>query len=531
MTDRSPKSAQPLYRLCGIASVLFLVYAVLLSVYSVAGFPASQHTSSSWPWLGNKPVGEDGFYMLTVADNIATTHHITYNYGKVATGIQPLSTFIFAGVSWLVHLVHGGTWALIRAMILEGAILFVCFAWVMAFLVAGMAPRNQYGLVFAIAFFLTICDYDLFRLFTYGLETGIYLCLIVACFWLSIQITRAGTASWKNIGLLGILGGFAGLARIDFGVPFAILLIFLLYKRIASFVQTLVAGLVALAITSPWFLFVHSASGSWMPSSGHAESRLFTSQDSPRLFAMAKALLVHTFPWIYSRLPAKEITLLGAASLLLMAFLLYRAKDTRAWLIARGGYFAIFAPWVVGIVFFVVIYAALFSVRTFYVRYISFLFILALPVVALVLAEQPKIAARPAWVITPLIAFFAFYCFTTLHRGYLGNNWLIDAGYIHQYYPNAHVASFQSGTIGYFDRNVENLDGKLNSGALKAITEHRMDSYIDEEKIDVLVEWPSYITDILPTAYIEQKWTPCPHPLPASGAICLVRKTYSPAIP
>jgi hypothetical protein len=523
--DASLQSTRTAFKLCRIATAVFLAYACLLSIYSVAGFPTSQQTHSFWPWLGNKPVGEDGFYMLTVADNIATTHQITYNYGRAATGIQPLSTIVFAGIAWVVHLFNHGSWMLIRAMIVEGSVLFVCFSWMMAYVVARLGPASRFGTIFTIAFFLTLCDFDLFRLFTYGLETGIYLLLILACFWLTWNITQSGRSSWKDVFLLGITGGFAGLARIDFGIIFAILLVFFLIKRISTLVQTAASGLIALVITSPWFLFVHSVSGSWLPTSGKAESRIINVHDWWRLLTMAKALLVHVCPWIYSNLPLSVVLFLGIISLLLMAFLISRAVETRAWLTDRRGYFVRTAPWIIAIVCFATIYTTLFAVVTFYVRYTSFLFILAVPIIALVLAEQPRVVARPALVIVPLVAFFTFYCGSTLHTGNIGNNWLIDAGYIRQYYPTAHVAAFQSGTIGYFDRNVDNLDGKLNLGALEALLHHRMDSFIDQENIEVLVEWPSYIHEILPADYVERNWQPCPRPLPETLAICLVRKS------
>jgi hypothetical protein len=152
---------RPAYKLCAVATAIFLAYAVLLSVYSIAGFPVALHTPVRWPWLGNKPVGEDGFYMLTVADYIAQSGHIVYNYGHPTTGIQPLSTFLFAGIAWLVHRMHGGDWALIRAMILEGSVLFASFAWGMGSLVASLGQQSRRPLIFTLAFSLhcstTIC--------------------------------------------------------------------------------------------------------------------------------------------------------------------------------------------------------------------------------------------------------------------------------------------------------------------------------------------------------------------------------------
>lgn len=57
-------------------TVILLVYVGLLAAFSRSGFPTSMVSSSHWPSLIDKPVGEDGYYMLTVSDNIATRGHI-----------------------------------------------------------------------------------------------------------------------------------------------------------------------------------------------------------------------------------------------------------------------------------------------------------------------------------------------------------------------------------------------------------------------------------------------------------------------
>ncbi|HEV2646258.1 MAG TPA: hypothetical protein VGU46_07845 [Acidobacteriaceae bacterium] len=500
-----------------------LAYAVLLSIYSIPGFPTAPQTSVHWPWLGNKPVSEDGFYMLTVADNIARTGHIVYNYGRPATGIQPLSTFVFAGIAWLVHRMHASEWTFIRAMILEGTALFVCFAWGVGFFVASLAPQNKRKLAFTFAFFLTLFDYDLFRLFTYGLETGIYLCLQAACLCISLRMMQQGKSSWRQVLLLGILGGAAGLARIDFGILFAILLLWMLIRRVLRPLQMLTCGSLALIITAPWFLFVRSVSGSWLPSSGHAESRLMSATDFSRIGSMTNSVSVHLFPWIYSHLPRQACLALTVVSLAGIAALLLRAPQTRtAWL---RRYLADIAPWIAGALSLVAIYLLGFAATMFYPRYISLIFLLAVPITALLFAEQPGIAARPALVLGPISLLFVFYCYSTLHTGLVGNNLLIDAGYIRQYYPDAHVASFQSGTIGFFDRNVENLDGKLNDDALKAIAEHRMGDYLDRAGINVLVEWPGYISENFSPEYIARVWQPCPQPMYPGGGVCLIRRS------
>lgn len=254
--------------LCLVASMLMLVYSCLLAGKSEAGFPVSHTTHTRWPWLGDKPVGEDGFYMLTVADNLAVTHHLVYNYDMPATGIQPLATLLFAGIAVVVHRLGGDRWTLIRAIIVFGSILLVVFSWMMAFLAASLAPESRRQLVFGLAFFLVLFDFTAFRLFTFGLETGVYLCSLAVCMLIWRRLVATPRARWRDILLFGFAAGIAGLSRIDFGLLFVVLLSFLLIKRIAGLLQVLTAGLIALVMVSPWFVFVHKVSGDWLPSSG-----------------------------------------------------------------------------------------------------------------------------------------------------------------------------------------------------------------------------------------------------------------------
>jgi hypothetical protein len=76
-------------------TVVIVSYSLLLSMGSIADFPSAMKSDSFFPYLSDKPIGEDGFYMLTVAWNLALGKGISYNMGIATTGIQPLSTFIF----------------------------------------------------------------------------------------------------------------------------------------------------------------------------------------------------------------------------------------------------------------------------------------------------------------------------------------------------------------------------------------------------------------------------------------------------
>ncbi len=507
---------------CIIATIVFIVYAALLSCKSVAGFPVSHFTHNHWPWLGDKPLGEDGFYMLTVSDNLVTMHKLVYDYGRPATGIQPLIVIVFSGISWCIHALHLDRWIYIRVLLFFNSALFVFFCWQVAYIAKLVSPPSRRSLVFLLAFFLAICDFTLFRLFTYGLETGLYLCCIAVAYRCSIKIATANKASWGNAITLGVTGGVAGLARIDFGIIFAIVLAFLLIRRSMSLIRMLVCGLVALLIVSPWLIFVHAVSGSWIPSSGHAESRLITFESLGRIATMSYAVLSHIAPWTFNANTVGAVSFI-LVSLALVVFLIYKAQEMRGWFIASNGYLSLIAPWLTAFLLLDCIYVVFFWSGHFYTRYSSPLIILTVPALALVLAEQKIIARRPIFAIVPLISVFLVFDVLSLHSGHMGSSQFISAGYVHQYYPNSHVGSFQSGTEGYFNRNVDNLDGKLNTEALRAAQAQHLPAYIDAIHINVLIDWPGYIHS-LPESYLYHEWISCPYPMPTADNICLIRK-------
>ena len=59
-------------------SIILLLYSLFLSFFSIAEFPTSL-VGGYLPYLSDKPLGEDGFYMLKVAWNIANGDGITYS--------------------------------------------------------------------------------------------------------------------------------------------------------------------------------------------------------------------------------------------------------------------------------------------------------------------------------------------------------------------------------------------------------------------------------------------------------------------
>ena len=111
-------------------SILLITYGVFLSAFSVADFPNSMKVGFM-PYLSDKPVGEDGFYMLDVAWNIASNKGISYA-GIPTTGIQPLVTFIYSFLAWInISFLGANKWLFVRHIIFFGTITHIIFSFLM----------------------------------------------------------------------------------------------------------------------------------------------------------------------------------------------------------------------------------------------------------------------------------------------------------------------------------------------------------------------------------------------------------------
>jgi hypothetical protein len=366
-------------------------------------------------------------------------------------------------------------------------------------------------------------DYTLFRLFTYGLETCVYLCCIALCFLAVQRIAAVGHSSYSQAAWLGVTAGLAGEARIDFGLLFAVLLALLLARRWISPLKALLCGLIALAIVSPWFIFLHRTTGSWVPSSGKAESKLISLTTLwPRVKIMFLMTAVHVVPWSYVGLllPPIVVTLTGLA---LLAWLWVSPVGRRARAEAPLA-FELAALWLPGCLLLTIVYTVFFSSTHFYHRYMAVITVISVPVLAVTLSGVGWVQRHMVLAAAALFCFFAMWTVGGLHTGRVGNTNVLAAGYVRAQYPNVHVGAFQSGVVGYFNRNVENLDGKLNMAAWSAAQHNQLPEFIDHEGIEVLVDWPGVISYYLPKSYIESEWRSCPIPM-TGNSVCLIRKS------
>ena len=149
-------------------------FAIFLSPFVPSGFPEHRHTGHAWPYVADKPFGEDGFLMLTVGWNLGAGRGAIYNQGRTTTGIQPLSTAIDGVLAAIVQTLGGDKWTLTRAALLLFFLELVLLAFVIGKLAAEIAVRLGHAQVAvrasAFALVATLCSYALFRVVTFGLE-------------------------------------------------------------------------------------------------------------------------------------------------------------------------------------------------------------------------------------------------------------------------------------------------------------------------------------------------------------------------
>ena len=274
---------------------------------------------------------------------------------------------------------------------------------------------------------------------------------------------------------------------------------------------------------------MHRVDGTWLPSSGRAESTLITLTTLPsRVERMFFALVGHVVPWSYAGMSVVS-SVVGVGSILLLVWLFLRNRAE--WSKNASKTLTLAQVWLPSFLGLTVIYVILFNAMHFYYRYSAVFTVLSIPLIAAVMAATPLVRRFAVVVPAILLLLFATWTYGALHTGHVGNSQTIVAGYIQRNYPKARVGAFQSGVVGFFNHNVENLDGKLNRPALEAELAHRLPEFLDEQKVDVITDWETLIHAYLPQDYIEKTFERCPVPMTSVESICLVRKSRRESIP
>lgn len=479
----------------------------------------------------SRPFIEDTFYALSVARSIADGTGFSVDGVHPTNGVQPLVCVLDAP---LFTIADGNREAALRLVYVLAVLLYLFAAWMIAGftrqLFTGEGKKNGEGrLIFWSVFALVFINYALSVFYLNGLETGLAGGMAFAALWHYLRTLDRGTddasagTGAARYALLGLLLGLGVLARVDLSLLVVALLIahfiraHLRYSRLPGrerwgrFVRTareaFITGAVAVAVSSPWWIYNYTTFGSLMPVSGQSQQWL---SDNPyeALIETFNVLSDALLPGIHTpqELKIGDVAPYGVLLFPLGLFLLSLLPGVRSGMRrARhrfGGDWNLSGVLPLGIFSLILIgfYTIFFRAPHFQSRY------LIIPGIAVLLGIfaffftlwrelEPGTAARkvlPSLLVAPMLLFFLFFVrnFETSYYNILVYPTLWIEEHVR---PGEKVGMFQSGTAGFAHPDVvTNLDGKVNAAAWEAYSAGRLPGYVDSAGFDYLIDWDQY---------------------------------------
>lgn len=469
------------------------MFVAVLALYPIRAADQLPHT----------PMTEDGFYMLTVARQLATGHGISYDGVHATDGVQPAVLFLYAPAFLISRDPFVRPQRIVLALELA---LFVASALVCGRIAASIAPDRPRESA-AVATLWWLSSYPIFRHSLNGLETGLYLLgQLLLLLW--ILRHRSELASTRGAMRLGVFLGLLVLVRVDavFLVASVAIAYVMRWGRPLALVDRVRLAMIcsgaAALVAGGWFVRSVLLFGTLMPSSGAAQSQHVTA--ALNLQRLLAALSQPLFPALL--LPVGlRFSWSGAicwlAVLALAWALVARVAGRRLVSAATDAWL----PFWLAATAWSFFYVLAFGAPHFMERYLVPFAVPVVPLLAVTLARAlraGRMASRivgAAWAIAIAIAL-------TQHGLRLGGSQLATRNrhYLAQYGqltaplpPNVVVGAAQSGTVGFFHPKTVNLDGKLNRQALAALRSGELWRYVDESDIEYVIDWPQWVNDAI----------------------------------
>ncbi len=445
---------------------------------------------------------EDGYLMQTVARNMAIGLGMSTAEGTIPTnGVQPLATYLFAGLHWLA----GGdkTMGIVLVTLLS-TLIAALSAWLLALVARQVFSGLPHGRSLAnLTAALWFAAPLITRHSMNGLETGLYqAAILLATGYYLARFSGHELPTWGSRLLLGVLLGLAFLARNDAVFFIAALLFAHLVLSPAGRMDTmgrrlidaLVAGMISIVVASPWLIHNYLGFGSIVPISGTAQSH--AAEVGRNLPWVGATLFENTWLWlplpssIETLLPVQLVSLLAIVAVLLV----YGWLVGRQMAVARR-HFVSGALFTFGLVAY---YGLFFGANWFLPRYFSaaspFLWLCTVGAVYALVREVRLLAPfRPA--AAPLLVGLL----TVLAVAFAANDYRKGTTHMHKQvvdWAQEHLQADvwagapQTGTLGYFHDRTINLDGKVNPQALRRLVEdgHILD-YVLTTPVDYIIDW------------------------------------------
>lgn len=475
-----------MFRTFNLFLILFFVcYVLFLALFSSSELPTKTYHGNFMPYLADKPISEDGFYMLTVAWNMGQGKGFEYNQGLKTTGVQPLATVIYGSLAFISNQLGIAKKDFPRVIILFSALMLFLFSVVLKNTILKFFSAFDKDIVFFLCLLFGLLNFDLFINFTNGLETGLYIFMVLISIRMYWKLINDGSS--KNILIAELIFGITALTRIDFLIiSSAFLIQGLLFSKIkikAAFIILILQFL----ITSPWLIYTYNLTGHIIQSSAISQiSYLSPSNFGNRLYQMLLAFFQITTLNIYTG--QQDVILLLSGSIVCIFIFLGYLKNRKVYEERGFIYLSILSAFIV----LMFSYAVLSHATYFYFRYFSPMTVLILlSIIPIVYESVKSFSLKKYLMIGSLFTIiFMAHAYLYFHSGKLGVHMSLRPAFINNNFQSGDlIGSYQSGVTGYYCENVVNLDGKINHIVLNYSQNIQLPRYIDSIGIIGLIEW------------------------------------------
>ena len=443
---------------------------------------------------------EDGYLMLTIARNLAIGNGLSTEDGATPTnGTQPLMTFVYAGLFWLVD--GDKTWGVILVQVL-GIVIGLLSAFLLYQIGKRLLAHHDRGDAIAAVAAAAWYVAPLSARYTQNcLETGAaaLLPMIVGLYFLERSPGPDHSWSLGRCAALGSLLGVAFWVRNDAVLLSGAVCLILVATGFSGasvslrrrFSEAVCVGATALVVASPWLVFNQTAFGSLIPISGISQGTDVPLGKNLVFLGSILAEQISIVLLIPQRFETHPLTLVVTWTTIVIwsaaGYWIFRSagRVQRQWL-------AVLAVWGGLLVAF---YGLIYGAGWFIGRY---LFVLSpwMTLFSVIMAQRVWVALGSPKPRAAEAAGFAFILLISLgldaraHMQGMNNGHFQAVEWIEEHVPeDAWVAAIQTGTVGFFHDRTYNLDGKVSPSALQARIEGRTFEYVVERPVEYLVDW------------------------------------------
>lgn len=503
--------------------IFFLLYNFILAFGSLEGSPKHRIDRNFFPYLSEKPLTEDGYYMLTVAWNIAAGKGIVYNYDIETTGIQPLATFLYSVIAFIVQRFNGDKYSFARAIIIFSSFLQLLFAYLIYRIAISISKNPAKGLYFLLSVLVVLLNFKLLLIFDNGLETGLYLILLSTFFlyWLYLITITPVT---KHYIITGLLTGLLILCRLDSMLIWLFFYFILLIRGTLKLKHLAVILLVAFLMYLPWQLYIWKVTGNLLQSSVRSQTSLFIFYDHTfKIEEYFISIIQHITPFLYTgNIILWPMFLFGLIYIILLIIGYKKYSSTVLTDLSKKMLIILLIPFLI----LLIIYFIFSHAPYFYFRYFVFLSVVSLPLCITLFAFLLKKfnQINKGLLVLIVLVGFIIQAYLYLNSGKSSLAFAVRTEFVKSHFNiQNNIAAYQTGVLGYYCENVINLDGKMNNEALLNSNHSKMGQYLDSMKINVLIEWIDILQNNFDEKYLNDNWLIYKVDIGDGRTICYVR--------